>query len=114
MCYYDNFRYQCNDWKWGNFRQHCQQEYRTGETCGMKIIYQTIPLAEKCALCEKIERKNRRYEKAKADWQRWSSDPSRSASSAKAWDDMHNLKQEILALVQQKNERYKMVGNRRR
>lgn len=116
MCYYENYKFACNDWKWGNFRQHCQKEYRTGETCGMKMVYQTIPLAEKCSMCEKIERKKRRVEKHKADYARWhSTDPLKYRfSMEKAMEEMQSLSQEIRQLVADKEARYKMIGNPRR
>ncbi|RMY85867.1 hypothetical protein D0861_06230 [Hortaea werneckii] len=115
MCYYDNYKFACNDWKWGNFRQHCQREYRTGETCGMKMVYQTLPLAEKCSMCEKIERKKRRMEKHRSDYQRWSSDPQKfKFSMEKAVDEMNGLANEIKQLMADKEARYKMIGNTRR
>jgi hypothetical protein len=115
MCYYDNYKYACNDWKWGNFRQHCQKEYRTGETCGMKMVFQTVGLAEKCSMCEKIERKKRRYEKHKSDYQRWATDPAKYRfSMEKAVEEMKVLSQEINQLVADKESRYRMIGNPRR
>lgn len=110
MCYYENFRYCCGDWKWGNFRVHCQKEYRMGETCGMKMVHSTTPLADKCSMCEKIERKKRRYEKAQSDYSRWVKDPQRQASMAKAYDDMKGLHEEIEKLIKEKEARYKMIG----
>jgi len=115
MCYYENFKYSCNDWKWGNFRQHCQAEYRQGETCGMKMVYQTLPLAEKCVMCEKIERKQRRLEKHKADYQRWAVEPQKYRySMEKAYEEMKALAQEIQKLMGDKQARYNNVGNPRR
>ena len=115
MCYYDNYKFACHDWKWGNFRQHCQKEYRTGETCGMKMVYQTVPLAEKCSMCEKIERKKRRLEKHKVDYQRWAGEPQKYRfSMEKAAEEMRSLVQEITQLMQDKEARYKMIGNTRR
>ncbi|KAI7471170.1 hypothetical protein KC351_g12265, partial [Hortaea werneckii] len=91
-------------------------EYRTGETCGMKMVYQTLPLAEKCSMCEKIERKKRRMEKHRSDYQRWSStDPQKfKFSMEKAVDEMNGLANEIKQLMADKEARYKMIGNTRR
>lgn len=115
MCYYDNYKFSCNDWKWGNFRQHCQREYRTGETCGMKMVFQTVQLGEKCTMCEKIERKKRRLEKHKTDYQRWSTDPQKYRfSMEKAVEEMKTLAQEIAQLMADKEARYRMIGNTRR
>ncbi|SMR44521.1 unnamed protein product [Zymoseptoria tritici ST99CH_3D1] len=115
MCYYDNFKFACQDWKWGNFRQHCQKEYRTGETCGMKMIYNTMLLAEKCPSCEKIEKKLRRRDKAMSDWKRWSQQGGKfKASMEKAVEDVKTLEREIEALQREKERRYAAVGNARR
>lgn len=51
MCFYDIIRFTCGDWKWGHFRQHCNREYRTGETCGMKLVMQTLPVQQECKHC---------------------------------------------------------------
>lgn len=115
MCYYDNYQYTCRDWKWGNFRQHCQKEYRTGETCGMKMIYQTIALNDKCTQCEKIEKKLRRREKAMSDLERWSREPAKfKASIQKAREDIAQLEAEIQTLKLDKDRRYANIGNSRR
>ena len=71
MCFFDQHRYMCGHWKWGHFRQHCNREYRTGETCGMKLIMETFPTNSKCKLCEKVETKFRRQEAEAARILRW-------------------------------------------
>lgn len=117
MCYYDNYTYVCNDWKWGNFRQHCQKEYRTGETCGLKMVAQTIPIAEKCSWCEKIERKKRRKDKQVADYTRWSQSPDAAKyrfSIQKALEEIKALTAEIQQLMAEKDAKYRMIGNSRR
>ncbi|KAI6914153.1 hypothetical protein KC348_g12293, partial [Hortaea werneckii] len=82
----------------------------------MKMVYQTLPLAEKCSMCEKIERKKRRMEKHRSDYQRWSStDPQKfKFSMEKAVDEMNGLANEIKQLMADKEARYKMIGNTRR
>ena len=116
MCFFDQYKFVCNDWKWGNFRQHCQQEYRTGETCGMKMVYNTQHRPEKCTLCEKIERKKRRFEKHKADYERWAADRkvNRTASMEVAVEEMNSLRAEITQLMSEKDVRNRNIGNSRR
>lgn len=115
MCYYEQFVYQCGDWKWGNFRQHCQKEYRMGETCGMKLVYTSSAKEERCTLCERIDRKVRRYEKHQSDMNRWAKEPSKySATIEKTQRDMSGLATEIKQLRQEKEEKNKNVGNLRR
>ncbi|KAK3686491.1 hypothetical protein LTR37_019776 [Vermiconidia calcicola] len=109
-----SLKWECGDWKWGNFRRHCQAEYRMGETCGMKLVYNTIPTEGRCSMCVNLERKLRRYEKTKTDYGRWANDPTRKASAAKALEDLSILAQEIQALNAQKEGRKQNVGNGRR
>ncbi|KAF4625313.1 hypothetical protein G7Y89_g12854 [Cudoniella acicularis] len=71
MCFYDQYQMACNDFKWGHFRQHCSKEYRTGETCGMKLVMSTIPTREKCKLCTKIDTKEGRVVKEQERIARW-------------------------------------------
>ena len=71
MCFFDQHRFSCGDFKWGYFREHCNKEYRTGETCGMKLINRTIPVAYACKLCEKIAAKERRREKLQSQINGW-------------------------------------------
>jgi hypothetical protein len=99
MCFFDQHRFNCGDWKWGHFRQHCNREYRTGETCGMKLIMQTVQNPQKCKLCDKIDTKQRRrsaeYERI-SRWKReggknWAS-IDRSSDMIKALDkEIHDL-----------------------
>lgn len=115
MCFYEQYLYRCHDWKWGNFRQHCQAEYRVGETCGTKLVFQTLPLADKCKLCLKIEAKERRAAKHRDDYARWRKEPRRfGASMEKALGEIKALENEIGQLKAEKMSRYNMIGNSRR
>ena len=114
MCYYEQYRWECGDWKWGNFRRHCHAEYRMGETCGMKLVLNTNHQDGKCRLCENIDKKMRKYQKAKADYVRWRPDPARQASAAKAWEDMGELEEEIKAMTADRHARLNNVVNPRR
>ena len=85
-----------------------------GETCGLKMIYDTYPVDSKCPLCLQIEKKQRRYEKARADYARWSGDAARKASASKAYDEINALYQEIVRLQKDRESRIRQVGNNRR
>ena len=61
----------CGDHKWGHFRQHCGREYRTGETCGMKLIMETFKKPEKCKTCRKIDVKRARVDKELQRIEQW-------------------------------------------
>jgi hypothetical protein len=98
MCYYDINEYPCECYKWGHFRQHCSKEYRTGETCGMKLIMNRYQLQEKCKLCLKIETKERTISKQKENVRRWRKESGRKASIEKAEEDMYRLSQDVYRL----------------
>lgn len=99
MCFYDQFQMQCGDHKWGHFRQHCSKEYRTGETCGMKLAMATYLKAEKCKLCGKIDTKNNKLNKEWNNIQRWQKEQQlgtrREASIDAAYHNIQNLQYEI-------------------
>ena len=115
MCFYEQYVYTCRDWKWGNFKQHCQAEYRTGETCGMKMVWHAHNLQDKCKAYLKIDAKMRRRAKHVEDYNRWALDKHRyKASMEKALADIKALENEINQLVSEKNDRYSRVGNSRR
>jgi hypothetical protein len=115
MCFYEQYVYACRDWKWGNFRQHCQDEYRNGEPCGMKMVYHAIPLTENCKLCLEIEAKERRRAQHVDDYNCWRKEPRRyQASIEKAIYDVETLESDINRLKSEKQDRYSRVGNSRR
>lgn len=60
MCFYNQKRFSCGDWSWTSFAHRCNYEYRTGETCGMRLVNITEFEPTKCRLCEKIDTKYRR------------------------------------------------------
>ncbi len=64
----------------GNFRAQCNKEYRTGETCGLKLVYETIYAQGQCKLCDQIAKKERRAAKMRDDIQRWQREGNRRAT----------------------------------
>jgi len=111
MCFFDQFRYLCGDWKWGHFRQHCNREYRMGETCGMKLIMTTIPVNEKCKVCEKIDVKMRRRQAEAERVNRWAAEGNKfRASIEKACELIQELDSEIYMLQIQRQERAAGIG----
>ncbi|KAL2059776.1 hypothetical protein VTL71DRAFT_10160 [Oculimacula yallundae] len=95
MCFYDQYTMACNCGKWGNFRQHCAKEYRTGETCGMKLVMNTYQKAEKCKLHEKISTKKRTLRKEEDNVARWRQSGGRSASIEKSEGTIRTIKDDI-------------------
>ncbi|KAF4993208.1 hypothetical protein FDECE_13486 [Fusarium decemcellulare] len=80
MCFFEQTLWACGWWRWGNFRQQCNKEYRMGETCGLKLVYETETEPDVCKLCHDTEKKQRRYDKMYRDVQRWQREGNRSAT----------------------------------
>ncbi len=102
MCFYDQRKFQCGDFKWDHFRQHCNREYRTGETCGTKLVMTTIPVRGNCKHCEKFETKKRRRASELDRINRWRKEGNRSASIARSEEIVQGLEHEIRGMM---NER---------
>lgn len=114
MCYYEMYLWECNDWRWGNFKQHCEKEYRMGETCGIKMIYRTQNVPGCCKLCEEINRKKRKHEKARADFDRFKRDPQRQATAEVRLEEIQALEIQIKTLQDNRLAKMTNVGNSRR
>ncbi|KAL2150588.1 hypothetical protein VTH82DRAFT_7151 [Thermothelomyces myriococcoides] len=95
MCYFDHQLWLCGWWKWGPFREQCPKEYRTGETCGLKLIYHTHMESKVCKLCEQIGKKQRRVAKMAEDIERWRSEGNRRATIEKTEREMMELNLQI-------------------
>ncbi|KAI0907393.1 hypothetical protein F4824DRAFT_233968 [Ustulina deusta] len=105
MCFFDQTRWACGFWRWGHFREQCNKEYRTGETCGLKFVYNTTSEPEVCKLCKDIEKKQRKYNKLSSDISRWSRETNRSASIEKAQRDIVEVCQAIRNMTEQHQTR---------
>ncbi|CAK7564338.1 MAG: hypothetical protein SEPTF4163_002227 [Sporothrix epigloea] len=110
MCYYEQTRWTCGYWKWGNCRQQCNKEGRTGETCGLKLVYATVDRSDPCKLCEQIETKNRRLEKLYRDVERWQLQGNRPATIEKAKRDIAEITERVGQLYQDHNGRQGSVS----
>ena len=95
MCYFEQTRWNCGYWKWGNFRQQCNKEYRTGETCGLKLVYETHLIPAHCKICEQVTKKSRRMTKMYDDIYRWQCEGNRRATIEKTKDDIKDLDGQI-------------------
>ncbi|KAK2074850.1 hypothetical protein P8C59_009024 [Phyllachora maydis] len=98
MCYFDQTRWSCGYWKWGNFRQQCTKEYRTGETCGLKLVYDTALLPGLCKLCDTVDKKRRRVAKMREDMARWEREGNRRATMEKTRRDIAVLEGQVQEL----------------
>jgi hypothetical protein len=76
-----------------------------GETCGMKLVYETTQIREKCKLCQKLDTKRRRKTAEEERIRRWAPEQHRyKASIQKSYEIIGQLDQEIYEI---ECERYK-------
>ncbi|KAI6763227.1 hypothetical protein HG531_013124 [Fusarium graminearum] len=95
MCYYDQIRWTCGYWRWSYFRQHCTKEYRVGETCGLKLVYETKFEPGLCRLCCQTEKKQSRYAGLSQDLERWGGDTNRTVAIEQARLQMEEVADQI-------------------
>lgn len=110
MCYYELTRWSCGYWRWGFFRQQCNKEYRMGETCGLKLVYETKAETDECKLCHDIEKKQRRYDKMYRDVQRWRMEGNRSATIEKTCGEMEEIGGQIQRMRDEHDHRLQLFG----
>lgn len=105
MCYYDQVRFTCGCYKWSTYRAQCAKEYRTGESCGLKLCFNTINDEKQCKICQKIATKYNRIDKAAANIRRWQREGNRTASIEKAEDEIEDLEEEIRKLKEERERK---------
>ncbi len=110
MCYFEQTRWDCGYWKWGNFRAQCNKEYRTGETCGLKLVYETIYAPGQCKLCDQIAKKERRAAKMRDDIQRWQREGNRRATVEKTQADVAEIDAQISEMAFQHSEKQRSIA----
>ncbi|OQD86463.1 hypothetical protein PENSOL_c087G03946 [Penicillium solitum] len=106
MCFYNQKRFACGDWSWTSFAHRCNYEYRTGETCGMRLVNMTENEKTNCRLCEKIETKYRRHSAEVDRLDRWKRE---GATLVASMDRSHKLimelEKEIRSLQRERDDR---------
>ncbi|UQC85930.1 uncharacterized protein CLUP02_11429 [Colletotrichum lupini] len=81
---------------------HRQAKYRTGETCGLKLVYETITNEDRCKLCYDMDKKYRRLTKMQGDVARWCREGNRKATIERT-----NLEiQEVNRQIQEMNNQH--------
>ena len=114
MCFYNQKRFTCGDWSWTSFAHQCNYEYRTGETCGMKLVNLTEYAAMQCRLCEKIETKHRRRSAELERVHRWKREGNTLvASIEKSQDTIKTLDREIVKLQKEREEKSRALWSGR-
>ncbi|KNB13979.1 hypothetical protein FOXG_12615 [Fusarium oxysporum f. sp. lycopersici 4287] len=110
MCYFDQTRWACGYWRWGHFRQQCNKEYRMGETCGLKLVYETRTKRDNCKLCQDMEKKQRRYDKMYRDVQRWQREGNRNATIERTCAEMQEVLGQIYRMREEHDHRLQSLG----
>ncbi|KAM0075327.1 hypothetical protein ACKRZS_012605 [Fusarium odoratissimum] len=110
MCYFDQARWACGYWRWGHFRQQCNKEYRMGETCGLKLVYETRTERDVCKLCHDTEKKQRRYDKMYRDVQRWQRERNRNATIERTCAEMQEVLGQIYRMREEHDHRLQSLG----
>lgn len=83
-----------------------------GETCGMKLVMQTIPTGTKCKLCDKIETKMRRRTAEVDRIGRWQREGNKfRASIDKSMEIIRCLDSEIYELGCERVRRLQAIGH---
>jgi hypothetical protein len=100
MCFYDQEKFSCGDYRWGHFRVHCSKEHRIGETCGMKLVMSTLPIEGNCRLCDKFETKRRRCARELDRIKRCTKVPGMSSASIERLEEtVRQLECEMKVLI---------------
>lgn len=81
MCFYNQKKFPCGCWSWGSFTHRCNYEYRTGETCGIKLVDVTEYETAQCRICDKIETKYRRRSAEVERLNRWNREGAKLVAS---------------------------------
>lgn len=107
MCYFERVDYACGDWKWGNMKQQCQREHRTGETCGAKLSSDEYLARSNsyCKICEDILVKKRRIKKEEENLSRWMREPHRFRASIEKSESERAALMRLVADLDQKRPR---------
>lgn len=75
MCFYDRTIFSCSDYKFGNFKQHCDKATDSGESCGVKMLMADFNgNSQKCTTCIRIEGVLKTRQEACVNISRWQKD----------------------------------------
>ncbi|KAM7208326.1 hypothetical protein V8F20_001304 [Naviculisporaceae sp. PSN 640] len=109
MCYFEQTKWMCGYWKWGSFRQQCNKEYRTGETCGLKLVYDTKLEPSRCKICDQVAKKTRRINKMCDDIYRWQREGNRRATIEKTQRDIEDIQIQVMELQNTHMDRMRSI-----
>jgi hypothetical protein len=76
-----------------------------GETCGLKLVYETKFEQDSCRLCHDIDKKVRRCEKMSRDVQRWQREGNRNATIERTCSEMRDVQSQIARMEEEHQNR---------
>ena len=82
-----------------------------GETCGLKLVYETRVEHDVCKLCQDTEKKQRRYDKMYRDVERWQREGNRSATIERTCTEMRDVLGQIYRLKEDHEIRLQSLGH---
>ncbi|GKU16173.1 unnamed protein product [Fusarium langsethiae] len=110
MCYFDQTHWACGYWCWGHFRQQCNKEDRMGETCNLKLVYETKTERVLCKLCQDIKKKQRRCDKMYGDVQRWQREGNLNATIERTYTEIQEVHGQIYRMREEHTHRLQSLG----
>ncbi|OHW94950.1 hypothetical protein CSPAE12_06412 [Colletotrichum incanum] len=99
MCYFYQTLWQCGYWRWGQFKEQCNKQSRMGETCGLKLVFETIVDPDRCKLCYDAEKKYRRLDKMRRDIKRWYHEGNRKATIERTSAVMRDVERQFVEMA---------------
>jgi len=81
-----------------------------GETCGLKLVFDTRIEDDICKLCHDTEKKQRRYDKMYRDVQRWQREGNRTATIERTCDEMQDVLDQIYRMKEDHGQRLQSLG----
>ena len=81
-----------------------------GETCGLKLVYETRQESDVCKLCHDIAKKRRRWEKMDRDVKRWQREGGRPATIERTTAEMQEVSAQMWRLQEEHDQRAIHLG----
>lgn len=81
-----------------------------GETCGLKLVYETREEPGSCKLCHDIDKKVRRWDKMNRDVVRWRKEGNRNATIERTCGDMEEVYVQIERMREEHWNRTQLVS----
>lgn len=81
-----------------------------GETCGLKLVFDTNTERDVCKLCHDIEKKQRRYDKMSRDVERWQREGNRTATIERTCGEMGEVTAQISRMKEDHDRRLQSLS----